>query len=84
MVPFHIVVKIKQIPIVISKDDKLIWNASSSREFTTKFAYELIRKKIPSSLICHAIWSSFILLKFLFLAWRIINNLLPIDVNLQK
>lgn len=62
----------------------MAWNASSLGKITTKSAYVLVRGKKALPLICTSIWSSTVPKKFFFLEWRIINNLLPIEINLQK
>lgn len=72
--------------LALHREDKdtLIWNASSSGCFSTHSSYDMVRKKTNSSLVLRSIWNSLLLLKIYFLAWRVLNNYLPLDANLEK
>lgn len=81
-VPIQVVQAILELLPQRGYRDVLAWNVDSSGVFSTKSAYELVRKRNNASLGLKVIWNLMLPLKVSFLSWRILNSFLPFDAQL--
>ncbi|XP_071905711.1 uncharacterized protein [Coffea arabica] len=64
--------------------DELIWAPSADGAFSVSSAWELVRQRRNTSLICHGIWCPLLPLKMSYLAWRVLSDFLPLDDKLRS
>ncbi|XP_019459896.1 PREDICTED: uncharacterized protein LOC109359653 [Lupinus angustifolius] len=72
--------------IQINQDmsDELVWKHSTNGKLTLKTAYSFFKPRIRQLSWCKLIWSSSIPPTKSFNTWRLVNNKMPTDENLQK
>ncbi|XP_071923156.1 uncharacterized protein [Coffea arabica] len=83
-VPLKFCTDIVELVIQPQEKDVMIWNAALDGCFTTKSAYNLIRKQRNSSMVLRTIWSDWIPLKLVVLGWKLIDGFLPLDSVVQR
>lgn len=67
-----------------NKLDKPWWIGSTSREFTLKIAFQIVRHKRDKVEWAKFIWTSGLPHKISFFLWRDIKGRIPIDDNLKR
>nr|XP_027075967.1 uncharacterized protein LOC113699817 [Coffea arabica] len=66
------------------KNDCMVWASSPSGEFSTASAWDLIHQRRTPSLMDDLLWSNVVPLKMSFFAWKVLRNLVPVDINLKR
>ncbi|XP_027171611.1 uncharacterized protein LOC113771199 [Coffea eugenioides] len=64
--------------------DELIWAPSADGAFSVSSAWELVRQRRNTSLVCRGIWCPLLPLKMSYLAWRVLSDFLPLDDKLRS
>ncbi|XP_071939796.1 uncharacterized protein [Coffea arabica] len=83
-VPEFVVRAIIDIPFDLSQKDRMVWLPSPSGCFSVKSAWEVLRQRRHHSLVDSLLWPSVLPAKMSFLAWRLVRNVLPLDVALRS
>ena len=83
-VPAHLLNQIQEIHLFQDQYNYMVWVGSASRDFSIKSAWEIIRQKRNTSLIDGFLWNNLLPLKLSFFAWKVLRNLVPLDVTLKR
>ncbi|XP_019435871.1 PREDICTED: uncharacterized protein LOC109342316 [Lupinus angustifolius] len=70
--------------INLDKSDELVWKHSSDGRLSLKTAYSFFNSRVSQLSWCNLIWSISIPPTKSFNTWRLVNNKIPVDENLQK
>lgn len=82
--PASIVSVILQLQIFSGEKDQIVWEGSSSGNFTVASAFEGLRQTRNVSLVDKLVWSPIIPLKLFFFTWRLLRRWVPLDSLLQS
>ena len=82
--PMGLVRQIQGITLYPDQDDEMVWLGSTSGLFAVKDGWEALRLRRNISLVDRFLWNSLLPLKFSFLVWRVLHNLVLVEVNLQR
>ncbi|XP_028557266.1 uncharacterized protein LOC114581388 isoform X3 [Dendrobium catenatum] len=84
VIPHEIVDLIIKIPIQSQFKDKILFNLSSTGNFSFKNLWEKIRVKEEVSHTYQALWHNTIPVSYSLLAWRCLKGYLPVDSRLWR
>ncbi|XP_027124270.2 uncharacterized protein [Coffea arabica] len=84
VLPRSIVNIISQTLVDPKLKDELIWAPSADGAFSVSSAWELVRQRRNTSLVCRGIWCPLLPLKMSYLAWRVLSDFLPLDDKLRS
>lgn len=84
VLPTHLATRLFLIPFDLTSQAKIIWKPSPNGIFSTKSAWDLVRKKKPVHSIFSNIWHDRIPATISIFCWKLLKNWIPVDDVLQK
>ncbi|XP_071928062.1 uncharacterized protein [Coffea arabica] len=82
--PLGLVRQVQGITLYPDQEDEMVWLGSPTGLFSVKDGWEALRCRRNLSLVDGFIWNKILPLKISFLVWKVLRNLIPVEVNLQK
>ncbi|KAL0362150.1 UNVERIFIED_CONTAM: hypothetical protein Scaly_1170200 [Sesamum calycinum] len=84
IIPMRFAQTICQIPIAVGQGDKIVWTGSSTGDFSTKSAWEAIRKASPRRQLLADVWHRSLRPTISVFLWWLFQDRIPVDARMRQ